>query len=150
TLILAFARRQILSRELLGRMFPLTLPPLVMAFALQATQPISLLILLHLTVFFVASMLCHAALAADRPETKHLTKFYLWLSAGGVLGGVFNALLAPLVFNSIAEYQLTLILASWLGLRISASDKPAPESRNDLLWPAVLGLSTAAFVLALE
>ena len=150
TFILAFARWQILSRELLRRMFPLTLAPLVMAFTLQATQPISLLMLLHLAAFFVASMLCHTALAADRPEAKHLTEFYLWLSAGGVLGGAFNALLAPLVFNSVAEYPLTLILACWLGLRVAAPEESARERRNDFLWPALLGLMTAAFVLALE
>lgn len=150
TFILAFARRQILSRELLRRMFPLTLAPLVMAFTLHATQPISLLMLLHLTAFFVASMLCHTALAADRPEAKHLTEFYLWLSAGGVLGGVFNALLAPLVFNSVTEYPLTLVLACWLGLRVAAPEESARERRNDFLWPALLGLMTAALVLALE
>ena len=150
TFILAFARRQILSREFLRRMFPLTLAPLVMAFTLQATQPISLLMLLHLAAFFVACMLCHTALAADRPEMKHLTEFYLWLSAGGVLGGAFNALLAPVVFNSLAEYPLTLILACWLGLRVAAPVESARERRNDFLWPALLGLMTAALVLALE
>jgi SAM-dependent methyltransferase len=150
TFILAFARWQILSRELLRRMFPLTLAPLVMAFTLQAAQPISLLMLLHLAAFFVASMLCHTALAADRPEAKHLTEFYLWLSAGGVLGGAFNALLAPLVFNSVAEYPLTLVLACWLGLRVAAPEESARERRNDFLWPALLGLMTAAFVLTLE
>ena len=150
TFILAFSRRQILSRELLRRLFPLTLAPLVMAFTLQATRPIALLILLHLVAFFVASTLCHTALAADRPEVKHLTEFYLWLSAGGVLGGAFNALLAPLVFNSVAEYPLTLILGCWLGLRTATPEEPARERGNDFLWPALLGLMTAAFVLALE
>ena len=150
TFILAFARRQILSREVLRRMFALTLAPLVMAFTLQATQPISLLVLLHLAAFFITSMLCHTALAVDRPEAKHLTEFYLWLSIGGVLGGAFNALLAPLVFNSVAEYPLTLILACWLSLRVAAPEESARERRNDVLWPALLGLMTATFVLGLE
>src|SRR5262249_18976435 len=103
-----------------------------------------------LAAFFVASMLCHTALAADRPEATHLTEFYLWLSVGGVLGGAFNALLAPIVFTSVAEYPLTLVLACWLGLRPGAGGASASERRRDLLWPALLASITAALVLALE
>ena len=59
---------------------------------------------LHLTAFFLTALVCHGAMAADRPASKYLTEFYLWMSAGGVLGGLICALAAPLVFNSVLEY----------------------------------------------
>src|SRR5262249_18119858 len=43
-----------------------------------------------------------------RPDPSHLTDFYFCISLGGVLGGCFNALLAPLIFTTILEYPLML------------------------------------------
>src|SRR5262249_44118771 len=54
---------------------------------------------------------CHGQLAAERPGVAHLTEFYLWLAVGGVLGGLFNALVAPLIFPAVVEYPLILVLA---------------------------------------
>src|SRR3954463_14507102 len=56
-------------------------------------------------------MVCHGELALDRPDPTHLTEFFLWMSFGGVLGGLFNGLVAPLIFNSIVEYQLMMVVA---------------------------------------
>ncbi len=69
---------------------------------------------LHLATFFVTAMVCHGQLAADRPAPSHLTEFYLWMSLGGVLGGLFNALVAPVVFNSVLEYPLMMAAACLL------------------------------------
>src|SRR6266478_4449072 len=81
------------------------------------------LIPVHLVVFFVAAMACHGELARSRPSPKHLTEFYLWMSAGGVVGGLFNALVAPMAFQSIQEYSLAMVLACMLmpGLPWSAN-----------------------------
>ena len=80
---------------------------------LGANDPPSLTIPLHLLMFFTVAMFCHQRLAADRPAEDHLTDFYLWLSVGGVLGGIFNALLAPSLFSTIIEYPLIMSLASY-------------------------------------
>jgi spermidine synthase len=145
TFILVFARRQLLPQALLARALPLGVAPLVVAFAMQATEPIGPLMGLHLAVFFLAAMLCHGKLAADRPAPAHLTEFYLWLSVGGVLGGVGNALVAPLLFNSVAEYPLAFVVACAVAL------PRAPESsRADWLWPGLLGALTAGAVLAVR
>jgi hypothetical protein len=64
-----------------------------------------------LGAFFIITMVCHGELARDRPATRHLTEFYLWMSFGGMLGGVFNGLLAPTLFTGVAEYPLALIVA---------------------------------------
>jgi spermidine synthase len=91
-------------------------------------------IVLHLVTLFVVSMVCHGELARDRPATRHLTEYFLWMSFGGVLGGLFNALVAPLAFNAILEYQVMLVAACLL--------LPPFGSPSDSAWPrrADLGL----------
>ena len=68
-------------------------------------------LLLHLGALFVICALCHGRLADDRPAPDHLTGFYLWVSVGGVLGGLFNALVAPTLFHTAVEYPLMLVAA---------------------------------------
>ena len=65
-------------------------------------------------VFRRARMVCHGQLAADRPAPSRLTEFYLWMSLGGVIGGLFNALVAPLIFHSALEYPLMMVAACML------------------------------------
>ena len=59
-------------------------------------------------LLFVACMICHGELAQLKPGVRRLTSFYLAISAGGALGGVFVALVAPQVFSFFAEYQISL------------------------------------------
>jgi SAM-dependent methyltransferase len=65
----------------------------------------------HLAAFFLTALICHQALAARRPEASRLTDFYLCLAIGGVIGGAFNAFLAPMIFTAVWEYPLVLGLA---------------------------------------
>ena len=66
----------------------------------------------HVAGFFATTMVCHGELAKDRPSTKHLTEFYLWMSVGGMVGGMFNALLAPVVFQwGLWEFPLAIFAA---------------------------------------
>jgi SAM-dependent methyltransferase len=66
---------------------------------------------IHLTAFFLTALMCHQALVARRPDPARLTEFYFWMSLGGVLGGAFNAFLAPVIFEDVWEYPLVLILS---------------------------------------
>ena len=61
-------------------------------------------------------MACHGELARMRPPPARLTEFYLMLSLGGALGGAFNAILAPLIFNRPLEYPIAIALAALLGV----------------------------------
>jgi hypothetical protein len=79
-------------------------------------------IALHLATFLVCALVCHRELARRRPSVRHLTEYYLWLSFGGMLGGVFNSLLAPLVFSRVLEYPLALAAASLI--------RPSPGFRR--------------------
>ncbi len=66
---------------------------------------------LNLLAFFILAMVCHGELIRRRPKAENLTEFYLWMSFGGLLGGLFAGLLAPALFSSVIEYPL-LVLAS--------------------------------------
>jgi hypothetical protein len=65
----------------------------------------------HTILFFLAAMLCHQKLDALKPHPKHLTLFFLIMSLGGALGGIFNSLIAPLIFVKPYEYMITSVLA---------------------------------------
>jgi hypothetical protein len=69
-----------------------------------------------------------------------LTEFYLWMSLGGVLGGIFTALIAPVVFTTVLEYQLTLVLACLLARRPEAGPARGRLAVLDLALPVGLGL----------
>jgi hypothetical protein len=68
-----------------------------------------------LTALFVTCMVCHGELARSKPSPRHLTAFYLTISAGGAMGGVFAALIAPRVFTEFSEYPMALAAACLLG-----------------------------------
>jgi hypothetical protein len=121
---------------------------------LGATRPAWFILPLHLAAFFTTCLISHGRLAADRPETRHLTEFYLWISVGGVAGGAFNALIAPLVFHTVIEYPLAIAAAAFIG-PASTTALATPESRGrDWLLPpalvaAVLLVASAANRIAL-
>ncbi len=90
---------------------PVMMAVLVLTILIELRNPYWMLILLHLLGFFVVAMVLHGEVARDRPPARNLTEFYLWVSVGGFLGGVFNALIAPVAFDTVVEYPLAIILA---------------------------------------
>ncbi len=82
---------------------------------------------LHVSNFFLLSLLMHGELAHDRPDPKFLTNYFLWISFGGVLGGLFNALLAPLAFPQLYEYHIAIVIGCLLLPAVSAAvGRPDP------------------------
>ena len=79
-------------------------------------------LLLPLVGLAVVAMVCHGELARTRPPTDRLTLFFLLLSIGGALGGLFNALIAPLVFTDIYEYAVVVVLACCILPRLDSTD----------------------------
>ncbi len=65
----------------------------------------------NLGTFFFTALVCHQTLSARRPHPDRLTDFYLAISIGGVIGGAFNAFVAPVIFNAVWEYPIVLGLA---------------------------------------
>lgn len=111
TYILAFARGGSAPRPLTDRVMLGASLILALVYLSGATEPSWFLIIVHLSFFFLAAYVCHKRLAADRPSTEHLAEFYLWLAVGGAAGGAFNAIVAPLAFDRLAEYPLAIVLA---------------------------------------
>ena len=75
-------------------------------------------IIIGAVFFFSTAIICHRQLYEARPGASKLTEFYMLMSVGGVLGGLFVSLLAPIMFNTVAEYPLLMLagVACWLGL----------------------------------
>jgi SAM-dependent methyltransferase len=92
---------------------------------------------IHAANLFFVALMVHRRLALERPAPEQLTKFYLLLSLGGVCGGAFNALLAPVLFSNLYEYPIAIVLA--LLLRMGPR-RPKPGAgllrrNSDLLLP---------------
>ncbi len=153
TFIVAFARAPGVQPLFLARWMPLVLLIIACTLVTEATEPMELLLCVHLGGFFFISLFCHSRLAADRPSTAHLTEFYLWMSGGGVLGGIFNALIAPVAFSGLVEYPLILVLAAFLrqGLKEwhSPEEKPEPPAPPFMKADVIAGLGLGALAIAL-
>lgn len=111
SLALVFARRVVVPHALMVRLLPMLALVLVTVIVFANNLAPSIQAPLHLVTFFVAAMVCHGELARSRPEGAQLTGFYLLMSTGGVLGGLFNALVAPIAFRTVVEYPLAIVLA---------------------------------------
>jgi spermidine synthase len=140
TFILVFQTRFVIPHALLLRRLPLALVLVAAVLGLHVAEPTSFMVLLHLIPFFVAAMVCHGELASDRPSTSHLTEFYLWLSIGGALGGVFNALVAPAVFETVLEYPIVIVVLALLVKRSSVPSVPSARAWLDVALPLAAGV----------
>ena len=107
TFIHAFARRQLIPYWLLTGLAPRALIFLAVMYPLGHRYVVAAGVI-HLLVFTIAVLYCHGALARLRPPAADLTRFYLLVSIGGLIGGFLVALVAPLVFVDIFEYQIVL------------------------------------------
>jgi hypothetical protein len=67
-------------------------------------------VILYAALLFFGCMVCHGELYKSRPSAVHLTTFYLMVSLGGALGGLFVNLIAPHIFKGFWELHLSLIL----------------------------------------
>lgn len=145
--ILVFARKSILPMRPMVKWMPLLALVLVLLILSQWSLPTWASVVLHLLFFFVAAFVCHGQLADDRPHAAQLTEFYLWLSVGGMLGGMFNSLLAPMIFDTVAEYPIAIVLALMLRPRQTEVTDSIFTRWMDLAWPAGLAVMTAALTV---
>lgn len=122
TFILAFSLTDRLPRRPLEAGTVLALAAAAGLLPVSVHHPFELVAAVNLVALFVGALLCHRDLAADRPDPDHLTGFYLWISFGGALGGILNSLVAPVVFDTVAEYPLTLVAVALL-LHMAPGDR---------------------------
>jgi hypothetical protein len=142
TFVLAFARRPRMPPRTAARLLAPLVVGVVLTILFPAVLPTPLAMALHYGTFFIAAMLAHGRLAADRPNPRHLTRFYLLVAVGGALGGTFNAIVAPLVFDQVLEYPILLVAALLL--------RPGwtPEDRRGTIVDLVAALGTYLVALS--
>ncbi len=112
TWVLVFQSRPLLPHWLMLLLQPLAIAGVVVLLAIGGEQNLLLTLGGHQLCFFVIAMACHGELARTRPAAKYLTGFYVALSFGGMVGGLFAGLIAPFAFSWIAEYPILLALAT--------------------------------------
>lgn len=146
--ILVFARWPDGLHRVVGRVTPMLILFVAITLLTYAAEPLAVVGCLHMLAFFGVCLVCHGELAKDRPPPEQLTAFYFWMSLGGVLGGLFNALVAPIVFARLGmvEYPLALVLAGAVRPR---SDDSGPGLRAaDVILVLVLLALSIGLVLA--
>jgi hypothetical protein len=141
--------------EMLHRSMVLIMPLLVLGILffmlseIKTRHWIAFSLAIHLVTLFVVAMVCHGELARDRPAAKYLTGYFLWMSVGGVLGGLFNALLAPVIFSGLVEYPLAMLLACWLAPPLGPESESSWGRRFDFVLAALFA-SIGVFLIALR
>jgi len=144
--IIVFARVPDMVRQTAVFLLPLSLAALIFVDFSDIGLPKSTVFLFHLVNFFVFCMVCHGEIARTRPATAHLTEYYLWLSVGGALGGIFNSLAAPVIFKTILEYPVVLAVGA-----ILLPVKARRETGGRLAWKEAalyVGVPVATILLA--
>jgi hypothetical protein len=111
TFVAVFRDRPWIGHETVARLVPIMVAPL--AVGLLGRDHVFWLVVtaVNLVAFFLLALLCHGELYRRRPPPAQLTEFYLWVSFGGVLGGIFAALVSPHIFTRIYEYPVLVAAA---------------------------------------
>uniref|UniRef100_UPI002638FF77 spermidine synthase n=1 Tax=uncultured Roseibium sp. TaxID=1936171 RepID=UPI002638FF77 len=110
TFVLAFRTRQVVRIEFLAKLLPWVAILIASSLLMGTSLRIIVSLGFNLIGFFAAALYCHSLLYKLRPSARHLTEFYLWISCGGVVGGLFAGLIAPQIFDWVAEYPLLWFL----------------------------------------
>ncbi|HEY0328372.1 MAG TPA: fused MFS/spermidine synthase [Rhodopseudomonas sp.] len=151
TWVLVFQSRPLLPHRWMLGLQPIAIAGVLVLLAYGGEQNLLLTLGGHQLCFFIIAMACHGELARTRPAASHLTGFYVALSFGGMLGGLFAGLLAPYTFSWIAEYPILLALAAlcrppraeplphwsrwyWLALAVVAVALLAPSLKGGALF----------------
>ena len=111
TWVLVFQSRPLLPHKFMLMLQPLAIMGVILLLAIGIDQNLLLTLGGHQLCFFIIAMACHGELARTRPAAKYLTGFYVALSFGGMVGGLFAGLIAPFTFSWVAEYPILVALA---------------------------------------
>jgi hypothetical protein len=149
--VLVFAKKPPISHEWMVKRLPFLILCGICPTISQGSFSLPVLLVLYLTVLFGMALVFHGELARGRPAVGSLTEFYLCLSIGGVLGGAFNSLLAPVIFKTVMELPLVLIFAAVIRptTGADAGRKSAWDGHKDWLLPVALGVCMVVVILGL-
>ncbi|WP_249780581.1 fused MFS/spermidine synthase [Bradyrhizobium sp. dw_411] len=134
TWVLVFRTRPLLPHRWMLLLQPAAIAGIILLLVGGGEGNLFILLAGHLVCFFIIAMACHGELARRRPDARNLTGFYLALSFGGMLGGLFAGLIAPFSFNWIAEYPILLVMAALC----RPDGKASASSTTRWYWPALI------------
>ena len=143
--ILAFARSAAGFVRLATRSLPFLIVPLVLVMSAGFVH--LYWIPLHLIAFFAGSVACHGALAQMRPESERLSLYYVTIALGGLMGGIWTAIAAPIVFDRVVEYPLAIVLSCLAAplTKIRDGGRNLREWLGDFVFAGVVFLLAASF-----
>ncbi|WP_429039958.1 spermidine synthase [Bradyrhizobium elkanii] len=143
TFVAIFRERAWVAHERVLKLVPFAAVALVATASTLVRPYFATLLVVHLVCFLVIALACHGELYRRRPQPVRLTEFYLWTSFGGMIGGLFAGLIAPHIFNGVAEYPI-LILAA-----LQAMPGALDGGLGRFLRRSIPGLALAALVLGI-
>jgi len=111
TFVAVFRDPPWLRQEAVARLVPIPVAVLAVSLLSGERQFWLVVVVVNLVSFVLLALLCHGELYRRRPAPASLTEFYFWMSLGGVLGGVFAALVAPHIFSLVYEYPILIVAA---------------------------------------
>jgi hypothetical protein len=145
--ILCFESDRIYRRGLFGPALALGLGAVAYVLNEGFSVRLALQVAVYAFALFACCMVCHGELVRLKPEPRHLTAFYLMVSAGGALGGLLVGVVAPRVFDGFWEYHVALFLTGLLAALVLLKDAGS-WLRAGRPWPAfVVMLAFSAFAL---
>ncbi len=145
TWVLVFQSRPLLPHEWILKVQPLAIAGGVVLLAFSGERNLLMTLGGHSLCFFLIAMACHGELARTRPAAQYLTGFYVALSFGGMVGGLFAGLLAPYIFSWIAEYPILLALAAL------CRPPGSPNVRGSIwLWLAAIAIALVLVAFAYQ
>ncbi|MBN9580159.1 MAG: fused MFS/spermidine synthase [Afipia sp.] len=143
TWVLVFQSRPLLPHRWMLALQPVAIAGVIVLLAIGGEQNLLLTLGGHQLCFFIIAMACHGELARTRPAARYLTGFYVALSFGGMVGGLFAGLIAPYAFSWIAEYPILLALAA-----LCRPPQTSPVRGNGVVW--LLVVLAALMLIALS
>jgi hypothetical protein len=142
TFVVVFQTKPMLPHRWVVLVEPAFIILLVAVLVFAGLDHIFLTVTANIIAFFVIALTCHGELARRRPAARHLTAFYMWMSTGGMIGGIAAGLIAPHVFSTVAEYPILIVLAILCRPGVTVGQ----GARENLVW---LGLVVLALVVAI-
>jgi hypothetical protein len=141
TFIISFDSPRWYSRYYYTLVIVAALVAVTVALFQGADMPILWQVGIYAVTLFAGCMICHGELYRLKPDPRHLTSFYLMIAAGGAVGGLFVALVAPAIFDNYYETHLSVALIALLLLVISFRDPIDPGPRRARILFALLALA---------
>ncbi len=145
SLIICFDRPSLYRRAVFTPL--LIASTIVSILILHVSNQISLLpqIIGLAIVCFSCSMSCHGELERLKPAPNHLTLFYLMVSLGGALGGIFVVAIAPRIFNDFCEFHIGLFACLFLTVGVKVIEAyHQPKHNTFSAWLSAVGALVAA------